>query len=271
LRIAKVQIEDVATPVLSLVVDGAHYDVAALEEIWPIDRDFGGVDFHTRVVAARCAGLDDLDARLHSGSRPTEARLLPGDFLPLPPCDPGRCAFLRVNEHGGEPKLSRGDSRAFFGDGQPVPVIQAGELLVAAGLAIVLADDLWRASARQAERAILGYTAILQWLGGDKPCSVGPVLLPRRKARDLASLVLSLEHSDRRECGGELGSWPFAPAEQVAFVSQRARLCAGDVIALTPTCLRPVAFGDRVRLEVPRVLRLDGWATVAPAPPNWRL
>ncbi len=49
-----------------------------------------------------------------------------------------------------------------------------------------------------------------------------------------------------------------------------ARLRAGDVVGLLPSCGRGVKPGERVQLDIPRVLRLEGWATAAPAPRRWR-
>jgi len=266
LRVARVQIEDVATPVLTLVVDGAHYDVGRLHEQWRIEGDYGNGSFHSRVVGAGCAGLDELDGRLRAGGRPTEARIQPGEYLPLPPCDTERCALLLMRDEDGDGALSyeRADSRAMVGDGQPVDAFADG-LEVEAGLAVLLGDDLSRVGPDEAERAMLGVTAMLRWPGGGTHC--GPDLLLRRRPRDIGALTASLG-----DWSGPIQSgWRRAPAEQVAYLSQHARLRAGDMVGLTPCCRRKVGVGAHQRFDIPKLLRLAGWATAAlTAPTDWR-
>ncbi len=257
MRIARVQIEDIATPLVALSVDGAYYDVAALEEIWQPARPqvlaFGGGDFHQRVIAARCAGLDDLEARLLGGRRPSEARLMPGQYLPLPPCDAERCYFVALREAArGDLGFALRDARALVGHDQPasLPLSPDEAATVEGRLAVVLADDLWRAEARQAARAILGYSAVLDWQGA---AHLGPELHTRIDPRAMAR-----------------AGWRFGPAEQLAFASQHLQLRAGDVVALCPLWSRPAAFHARVDMCF-GALALRGWATPAPPPPRWTL
>lgn len=252
MRIARVQIEDIATPVVALAVDGAYYDVATLEETWSLRRphvlDFSGSDFHHRVIAARCAGLDDLEARLLGGSRPTEARLLPGEYLPLPPCDTDRSYLvtLRADPRGALSFALR-DARALVGHDQPAAL--AGDAPTVEGrLALILADDVWRAGAREAARAILGYSAVLDWQGA---AHLGPELHTRLDPRAF-----------------DKTAWRHRPAEQLAFVSQHLHLRAGDVIALCPLWSRAAAFNERVDMRF-GFLSLRGWVTPAPPPRPW--
>ena len=118
-----------AAPVTVLVCDGAFYDLATLEERWGWDAWGYASDFHTRVLSLRCAGLAEVDARLRSGDRPTEARLLPGDLLPLAPCDDERAAYVQLAPRHvslSEPAFALRDARSLVGDGQPVVVRGAG-------------------------------------------------------------------------------------------------------------------------------------------------
>lgn len=264
-----------ATPVVALACDGGFYDVAALEEVWGLARD-DAPDFHSRVVAARCAGLAELDARLRSGPRPPEARVDRASLLPLPPCDGDRCAYLQLGDAGGaEPIYQHRDSRALVGDGQPVPVTSKEAAALEAGIAVVVAEELWRAEAREAERAILGVTLALDWgataarwsapAAPLPPTQLGAELHVGATWRQLAALSLKLAGDAVR-----LDSARLEPAEALAFVSQHVHLCPGDVIGMPALWRGSVALGERVVVELPPLLRLGGWATPAPEPRPWR-
>src|SRR4051794_9249252 len=100
MRIARIIHESSPFPVIALERDGALYDVAELDLRFATARTrelLGGAsDFFSRVVALGGAGLDELDQRLAAGYRPTEARLAPGSFLWLSPCDPDRALLAHV-------------------------------------------------------------------------------------------------------------------------------------------------------------------------------
>ncbi len=292
MRIALVRVEELATPVVTLVVDGAYYDVAALESIWSVPPAVEGSGFHARVLAARCAGLQQLDARLRSGHRPTEARLLPGEYLPLAPCDVDRAAYVQMGPYDLAdelPAFQRRDSRSLLGDGQPVAFpADVEQPHFEAGLAVVLADDLWRATAREAERAILGITLLIDWTAcpdpwaaapsrPSPPSQLGPELLVGVAGRDIgeASLRLTIGEADRE--AGRVRAWRFCPAESLAYLSQHLPLRAGDVIGTgcfaggrAPDVGSKLAFGDRVRVTLESRLTLTGWAVPGPALGAWR-
>jgi hypothetical protein len=284
LRIARIQIDEFAKPIVALVCDGAYYDVGLLEKRWGWAGRFGPADFHGRVVGARCAGLEALEMRLRAGDRPTEARLLPGDYLPLPPCDPDRAAYLQLAPYDRadpEPTFERRDSRALIGHDQPVALPSDAESPnTEAGVAVVLGDELWRADAREARRAILGYTLLLDWSARadrwreavrvpDAASQLGPELWVGASMRDLNAELLQ---GDARRPAGRVDAWRFQPAEALAFVSQHAPLRAGDVVGLG--CLlggrASPAFGEPVALALERGMTLRGWAVRAPEPPDWR-
>ncbi len=292
MRIALVRVEEIATPVVALVVDGAYYDVAVLESVWSLQSAVQGGGFHARMLAARCAGLEELDRRLRSGHRPTEARLLPGTYLPLPPCDPDRAAHVQLApwDHPGEvPIYQQRDSRSLVGDGQPLvfpPGAQQPHLEV--GLAVVLADDLWRATAQEAERAILGITLMLDWSTVDEPWASAPrdpgpashlgaelLLGPRWAA--LGEAMVSLTIADRTYEAGQVAGWRFSPAESMAYVSQHRPLRAGDVVGTgclpggrAPWGDRELAFGDRCSVSLAGGPRLTGWSVPGPPLGSWR-
>ncbi|MBW2455393.1 MAG: fumarylacetoacetate hydrolase family protein [Deltaproteobacteria bacterium] len=281
-----------ATPVVALVVDGAYYDVAALESVWSLQPAVEGGGFQARVLAARCAGLQELDRRLRSGHRPTEARLLPGDYLPLAPCDPDRAAYVQLApyDHPGErPAFQRRDSRSLVGDGQPVafpPGAQQPHLEV--GLAVVLVDDLWRATAQEAEGAILGTTLMLDWsalsdpwsaaLRGPGPASqLGAELWIGSRLPNLGEAKVHLTIADRTYEAGPVDGWRFTPAESLAYLSQHTPLRAGDVVGTgclaagrAPSADRKLAFGDKCCVTLAGSLTLTGWSVPGPPLGSWR-
>jgi hypothetical protein len=269
-----VQIEEMATPVVALGVDGAWYDVAELEAIWGIKPSISSTEFHTRVVAARCVGLFELDARLRAGPRPAAARIRIEDMLPLPPCDTDGAALFQLepySEESAEPRFWRADVRTLVGHGQPVAQPHGHQPTAQVGLAVLLSDDLWRASAREAARAIAGVTLQLDW-GPGGPSTLGEALVVGRSLRDVGALSLSVRTND-----GEIvvpaGAWRFRPAESIAFISQSAPLRAGDVVGLGGALPAPlsVAIGERVTAKLAPLLRLQGWPTAGPPPVAWRL
>ena len=162
MRVAQVRVDEHASSVLALACDGELYDVDRLEAAWGVAHPLSGRDFHTRVVSARGEGLDELDARLRQGPRPASARLPRWEYVPLPPCDLDRAAYLQLAPYGHDgpmPLFEHRDARGLLGDDQPVPFFgPAGELAVEAGVAALLGDDLWQAAPREAQRAILGVT-----------------------------------------------------------------------------------------------------------------
>ncbi len=264
-----------ATPVVALLVDGAYYDVAALQARWSIAPSVQSNDFHTRVIAARGVGLHELDARLRAGDRPAESRLSTADMLPLPPCDTERVSLFSLSETGramSEPRFARADARTLVGHGQPVPLATTVKPRVQVALGAVLGDELWRATAKEARRAIAGFTLAIAWTTSSDGglFTLGPGLLVQRSWRDLSKLHLAVRCGDATH-EASLDS-RFHPAECFAFVSQRAPLRPGDVVVLEgalPDPL-PIAVGTRVSATVAPLMRLGGWVTSAPEPVAWR-
>lgn len=285
MQVARVLVDEMATAVVALACDGQLYDVDRLEAGWHIDHPLSGRGFHTRVVSAGGEGLDELDARLRSMTRPASARLRPEDYLPLPPCDVERAAYLQLAPYD-EPGPAGGvlydhrDARGLVGHGQPVPVFcPEGSLTAEIGLAVILGDDLWQARPREAERAILGTTLVIDWTRHGRPwtqrapcpaspAQLGPTLLSRHRLRDLASLEVRIEVGDRSRSAGRIGDWPRPPGQTLAWLSHHLPLRAGDVVGLG--CLRggrlgpdELAFGTRLSATLHPLQRLEGWATAA--------
>src|SRR4051812_9224640 len=123
MRIARLIHESSPFPVIALERDGALYDVGELDQRFGTrcapDHLVGATDFFARAIALRCAGLAELDERLCVGNRPTEARLLPGTFVWLPPCDTDRALYVHVTPAAAsgdvEPGYRLGNARGLLG------------------------------------------------------------------------------------------------------------------------------------------------------------
>lgn len=276
------RVDEMASPVVALRCDGAFYDVATLEERWRSSAWAGGSDFHLRVFATGASGLAEIDQRLRSGDRPTEARLLERDMVLLPPIDVERATVLLaepVAAGAPRPSVRWVDARAAVGPGQPVPVPEGG-LELRAGVALAIGEELARSGPREASRACVGVVPYLHWsvaagipgagLVPDGPLQLGPVLSWGVGPRALADVSAELRVGDRRhEVGVAPGPW--SAAEVVAYASHVASLRPGDLLGLPPAKVVAVSERRRVRWHVGRWGPLEGWATREPPPPDWRL
>ncbi len=224
MRIARVLHERSPLPVIALERDGALYDVEALDEHLQARRSpdplVAATDFFTRVIALRCAGLAALDERLCAGKRPTEARLLPGSFLWLPPCDTDRSLYVHVelassSEENAEPSYWIGNARGMLGHDAtvafpPHETRPTSEL----GIAAVLCEDLRRATADEAEDALVGYAILNTWTARDaakrhqnpgQTCALGPMLVTRADAGDVARLRMQARIDGQVVANGTIG------------------------------------------------------------------
>jgi hypothetical protein len=272
-KLARLQRPEMATPVLAVSCDDVCYEVAELERRWRGSSD--GDDFFARVVAARGAGLDELHARLTSGQRPTEARLLDGEYLPLPPFDPARGAYVQLgpSDRPAPVVFQHRDARALVGDGQPVP-LKTGRAFVEVGLAVLLGDDLDHASAHEAMRSVLGFSLVIDWTAGDPwispfepqpPSQLGRELVVRPRLDSLLDrpLIISVDdaHSETRPIAARSQSI----GESLAYLSQHVALCAGDLVGLG--CVAggriEVAPGQRVQVRLRGGTSLAGWGARA--------
>jgi 2-keto-4-pentenoate hydratase/2-oxohepta-3-ene-1,7-dioic acid hydratase in catechol pathway len=303
MRIARVFHAQTQSPIVALERDGALYDVAEL------DRHFGtryaperlphASDFHTRVIALSCAGLAELDEALRAGRRPRDARLLPGSFLWLAPCATDRALYVQMGPYARlteEPSYAIGNARALVGHDATVPFPpREEEPDVELGLAAILGEDLQRATAEQADKAILGYAVLGAWVArgeqrrlgtapwpetartSDFAVQLGPVLITRDEIGDVASLGARLRIGDQALPCSNVGAWPFHVAESIAFVSEHVELHAGDVIGAG--CLgsgsaraqgRRIEYGQSVEIAIDRLGRVGGRPLRGPDAVDWR-
>ncbi|HSN99274.1 MAG TPA: fumarylacetoacetate hydrolase family protein [Candidatus Nanopelagicales bacterium] len=291
-----------STPRVALERDGALYDVAELDRCFGSRLpDLGGTwDFHTRVIALGCAGLAAHDERLRSGDRPSTARLLPGTFLWLPPCAADRAAYVQLGSYEGAAALDRpvyrlGHARGLLGHDATVPFPPAEEEPdYELNLGAILGEDLRRATPREAQRAILGYAVLNDWVARGAEAWARARGLPDGAARDFGTqlgpaLVTSDELGPAEPLrtqarvdaearpGSPIGAWTFSVAESIAFVSEHLELRAGDVVGAG--CVRGgraagagerVSYGSIVELVIERVGKLVGRPVRGPDPVAWR-
>ncbi|MEZ4294414.1 MAG: fumarylacetoacetate hydrolase family protein [Polyangiaceae bacterium] len=275
-------------PTLALERDGALYGVALLARAFGVrapELTFAP-DFHHVVVALRAAPLFDLDARLRSGERPTSARLRPGTFTWLPPCSPDRAAFFRCSSSPAPaparpsrerpPSFAAGTPRTFLGHDSavPLPLDPPAPIDVEASLAVLLADDLHRATAAEAHRAILGYTLHLAWSPGHL-AQLGPVLVTLDELPHAPPPRTLLRIDGAAHPTAPLAAAPFTPAESIAWISQHIPLQAGDLISTgclrAPAAPRPALTpGARVDFTIERLARLAGRPVEGPPLIPWR-
>lgn len=281
MKIARGRIPEFATPVTALRCDGALYDVAKLDAASAGPERSG--DFFSRVISARGAGLSELYGRLLTGRRPTEARILETEFFPLPPCEPSRSAYVQLasaDHRAEEPQYEHRDARGLVGDGQPVG-LRGHVAMASAGLAVVLGEDLEAVTPVEALRAVLGWTLLLQWsLGlewgapGPRPAAhLGAALVLAPSLEAVLGKRLVIRHREARLVSDSLDARVFNVAESLAFLSHHVALRAGDVVGLGAArgARIEVVAGERVHVELPGELALEGWANTVPASAAWRV
>lgn len=291
MRIARIIHESSPFPVIALERDGALYDVAELDLRFATARTRellgGACDFFSRIIALGGAGLDELDQRLAAGYRPTEARLAPGSFLWLPPCDPDRALLVHVTrDHHGELAVRLGNARAILGHEAAAPFPHE-ETRPAPGLGIaaIVGDELCRATISAARRAILGVAIVNDWSARDLEerglgplhcrdfaTQLGPVLVTTDALLDAPILRAQIRVGSVIVAEGALADPLDALAEAVACASQLVELHAGDLVTLaTPLApIDPVAHGAPVELLIERLGKLVGTAARSPALASWR-
>ena len=283
MRIARVLFDrspdPVVAPLLALERDGALYDAGELDRIFRTqfspDRLAGAGDFHTRTVALGGAGLDELDERLRAGDRPGQARLVPGTFTWLPPCDTDGASLVHMapyDEPLDEPAHRLGDARGLLGHESCVPFPPGeGHPTFELGIAAVLRDDLRNADPAEAERAVLGYAILNAWTGDDEarrpswsarrtPAQLGPVLVTPGELGDLARLKAQTRVGGQVTATTCVGDWAFSIGESIAWVSRWMDLRAGDVIGAgrVRDGRGDAAFGVTTELAVERLGKLAG-------------
>lgn len=252
-------------PAVALERDGALYRVSELARAFgPRYAALADLDFRPAALALHGGLLHELDERLKSGERPSAARLLPGTFTWMPPCDTERAAcFVCLpadgrsgsnadvgsvsnadgrsgsnvdvgsvsNADASPPDFRVATARTFLGHDATVPLPPpADDVQIECALAAVLADDLRCATASEAEHAILGYTVCIALAPGFQAL-LGPVIVTRDEIGALLPLRTQLRIGGAPLSTGDTASGaPFSLPESIAWISHQIPLVAGDVI-----------------------------------------
>lgn len=298
MRLAKILHASSPAPTLAIELEGALYLVAELDRFYrtrfaPDDFEMAG-DFHTRVSALGMAGLFELEERLKSGFRPDNARVVPGSYTWLPPCDPERATYVQVDGFaaspppGDEPPGYRvASARALRGHDESIPFpIGEEKPELEVGLAAVLREELRRATADEARSAILGVTLLCDWVAPsrghgrwpgpshDFASQIGPVLVTPDEVRNFVGRELRIERTDAPTLTAKVPSPRFSLSEAVAYVSQHLDLFAGDVVSIGPLPIgsapTTARYGDQVRFTLDGVGDLMGRPVQGPPEAAWR-
>lgn len=305
MRIARVLVNSALRPTIALERDGALYDVTQLESVFGTQKVSASIadagDFYTRVIALSCAGLAELDDRLLSGDRPTEARLYPNTFLWLPPCASERAMYIQFahpktpEAPPPQPSFWIGSARNLSGHESKIPFFDdENEPGFDFCLGALLGEDLKRATSRESERAIIGHAVIAVWAGRsyerklaaqglsslqahDFASQAGPVLVTSDEAGDTGALRAQVRINGRAAHASLAQSSPFSIAESIAFASNHIDLQAGDIIGAPPifsgnliTQNDGAGYDSTVELSIERLGKLRGTPVRGPATSAWK-
>lgn len=154
--------------------------------------------------------------------------------------------------------------------------------MVEIAVAALLGEELFAATAEQAERAILGYAVLLNFhapsevercgsvRARDFAAMLGPALVTKDEAGMLMERAVRLRLRGEVTELGPLLDAPFALAESIAFVSQHVALSPGDVVSTPPLHGVEVAFDETFDVAIERLGTLTARPVRGPAPPPFR-
>ena len=204
-----------------------------------------------------------------------------GEARPLAPVAPGKVIGIGRNyrDHAAElgnampaePLLFLKATSAVVGPREPVVLPPESEEVHFEGeLALVIGATARRVGEREAEAAVLGYTAACDVTARDLQnrdrtfaraksfdsfCPLGPAIVLGLPDADV-EVVTRIRGVERQR--GRVADMAWGPLELVAYVSRFITLEPGDVILTgTPAGVGALVDGDRVEVEVTGVPVLD--------------
>lgn len=286
MRIARILRPSSLRPSVALVRDGAVYDVAELESTSAraFPAGFDREDFQTRVVALRMANFLELDAALIQGKRPSSARV--HDPVFLPPFDVDRATYVHVDTRGLAdkrlPAVRLGHARQSLGQNAIVG-FDANETRpeIEVSLGILVGERLDGESGSAIEKAILGYTLVIDWVGLDfvstsssalsttrslRP-QVGPVLVPSMLHRDIGASAIRVVVGGQRHEAGFIGDVGLTPHAAVSVASRVCALNEGDLVVVGPLSRGTgLALGAELSLHDEVAIESDVFGTLRGIP-----
>jgi len=294
MRVARVFHPASPCPLVALERDGSLYDVEELDRQFgtpPSQRvPFDKSDFHLRVFALRCVGLEKLDDHLRGGDRPTEARLSKGNLLWLPPCSAERALYVQIDRLpqldavDDFPQYHLGNARTLFAHQETVPFPHdeshpEAEVVIAA----LIGEELRNSSVQEVEEAIVGYSILIRWVaplaekrsgwthGRNFATSLGPFLVTKDEAGSVDALRLRLRVAGTARDLTPARSSDWSLSEAIAHITRHVPLMPGDVVGDAPLsgareALRELglSFGMTLEVAVERLGKLASRPVLGP-------
>lgn len=223
-----------------------------------------------------------LDAPPWLQGQPTDVLLAPGSYQILAPCAPSKIVAVGKNyaDHAAEMGTSVPKEPLIFLK-PPSSMIatntnimyppQSRRVDYEGELALVIGDRCVDCTPDRAQTKIWGYTIANdvtardlqqrdgQWTrakGFDTFCPLGPWIV--RELNPAAQLQTFLNDHTQPVQSASIDQMVFAPPVLVSYISQVMTLMPGDVVLTgTPVGVGPMQVGDRVRVEIEGIGRLE--------------
>jgi 2-keto-4-pentenoate hydratase/2-oxohepta-3-ene-1,7-dioic acid hydratase in catechol pathway len=223
-----------------------------------------------------------LDASPWLGGQPTDLNLEPDSYEILAPCSPSKILAVGKNyaDHAAEMGTEVPSEPLIFM--KPPTSIIASEALIKyphqsqrvdyeGELALVVGDRAYQCTPEQAQTKIWGYTIANditardlqkrdgQWTrakGFDTFCPLGPWIV--RELNPGARLQTFINDDTKPVQSSCIDEMVFPPDVLVSYISQVMTLQPGDIVLTgTPLGVGPLNIGDRVRVEIEGIGRLE--------------
>ncbi|BAU07005.1 fumarylacetoacetate hydrolase family protein [Fischerella sp. NIES-3754] len=228
-----------------------------------------------------------LDAPPWLQGQPTDLILEPDDYEILAPCAPSKIIAVGKNyaEHAAEMGTEVPAEPLIFLK-PPTSVIaslgkihyppQSQRVDYEGELALVIGDRAFNCTPKEAQMKIWGYTIAndvtardlqkkdSQWTrakGFDTFCPLGPWIV--RELSPGARLQTFLNEEPTPVQSATIDQMVFPPDYLVSYISQIMTLLPGDIVLTgTPVGVGPLNVGDRVRIEIEGIGRLENTVAV---------
>jgi 2-keto-4-pentenoate hydratase/2-oxohepta-3-ene-1,7-dioic acid hydratase in catechol pathway len=231
--------------------------------------------------------VEVLDAPPWLDGQPTDLVLEPEAYKILAPCAPSKIVAVGKNyaDHAAEmgtpvpaePLIFFKPPTAVIASEMEIKYPQQSQRVDYEGeLALVIGDHTSDCTPAQAQTKIWGYTIAndvtardlqqkdSQWTrakGFDTFCPLGPWIV--RELNPGARLQTFLNDDPQPVQSATIDEMVFSPDLLIAYISQVMTLMPGDIVLTgTPMGVGPVKLGDRIRVEIEGIGRLEN--TVVP-------
>jgi 2,4-didehydro-3-deoxy-L-rhamnonate hydrolase len=276
----KTRYESGAPARLGLLIDESVRDVTPVAEELPALR--WPVPPGDQLIAA----LPELTARMDALARAAPPLALSELHLLAPVANPGKfvCGAGNWKHHGAPLGLLGFMFKASSALAGPDDGVQLRwpdrETLHEPELAIVIGRTCSNVPENEALAYVAGYTCALDMTlkqeredfafckSFDSYGMLGPWLVTADEISDPSALSYNFWVNDELRGSRSFGDLTGNPAQMIAFASSAMTLYPGDVILTGAADVAPVAPGDLLRLEIPRIGRLVTRVAVSPEARN---